>query len=89
MPNNPVANGPELKTNYDRIRRMSPLEMANWLYGMRTLCDCCAKHYICGIPEDEVSEEYCLENVILWLGQKETIENGTRQENGLPPAPLA
>jgi len=59
MPNNPVANGPELKTNYDRIRRMSPLEMANWLYGMRTLCDCCAKHCICGIPEDEVSEEVC------------------------------
>ena len=68
--------GNNQRTNYERIKNMTPIQMADWLYHMLTLCDCCAKHYICGIPEDQVTTEYCLENVLLWLGQKETIDNG-------------
>ena len=83
MSNSKPGNEPSLeaKTNYERIRSMTPLQMADWLFHMLTLCDCCAKHYICGRPEDQVTDEYCMENVLLWLGQKETINNATRREN--------
>lgn len=79
-----ISNGTEKaapKTNYERIRSMSPLQMADWLFRMKALCDCCAKQYICGIPEDKVTDEYCLENVILWLGQKEATNDGASRQN--------
>jgi regulator of replication initiation timing len=57
-------------TRYEWIRSMSPMQMVNWIYHMKAVCDCCDRHYICGVPDDEVTEEYCLEHILLWLGQE-------------------
>ena len=57
-------------TNYQKITKKSPLQMAWWLWNLNTVCDCCDLHGCCGIPEDEVTEEYCLEHILLWLGQE-------------------
>lgn len=61
-------------TNYRKIKNMGPLHFADWL--MRTLvpCLCCDKQGICGIPEDEVNDEYCAEHILAWLMQE--AENG-------------
>jgi hypothetical protein len=56
-------------TRYEWIRNMGPMQMVNWIYHMKAVCDCCDRHYICGVPDDEVTEEYCLEHILLWLGQ--------------------
>ena len=67
----PVAEACEKpRTNYQRIKKMGPLYMANWIYHMKAVCDCCEKHYICGIPDDEVTDEYCLEHILMWLAQE-------------------
>lgn len=57
-------------TNHQRIARMSVPEMAEWLWSMKALCDCCEKQYICGVPDDEVTKGYCLKYVEKWLEQE-------------------
>ena len=57
-------------TNYQKIAKKSPLQMAWWIWELGTVCDCCDLHGCCGIPEDEVTEEYCLEHILMWLAQE-------------------
>lgn len=65
---NGVAEKPG--TNYRKITKMGPLWLANWIYRTGTVCECCDLHGCCGIPEEEVTEEYCLEHILMWLGQE-------------------
>lgn len=58
------------RTRYEWIRSLSPMQMVNWIYHMKTVCDCCDRQYVCGVPDDEVTEEYCLEHILLWLGRE-------------------
>lgn len=67
----PVAAACEKpRTRYAEIHNMSPMQMVNWIFHMKTVCDCCDRQYICGIPDDEVTEEYCLEHILMWLAQE-------------------
>lgn len=61
---------PGPRTNYRKIKNMGPLHFADWI--MRTVapCECCDKQGVCGIPEDEVNDEYCAEHILLWLMQE-------------------
>ena len=65
---NGVAEKPG--TNYRKIVKMGPLWLANWIWKLGTVCDCCDLHGCCGIPEEEVTEEYCLEHILMWLAQE-------------------
>ena len=38
------------KTNADRIRAMSDEELADWIAGMSTICECCAELNECASP---------------------------------------
>lgn len=59
------------RTRYAGIRSMSPMQMANWIFHMKAVCDCCDRQYNCGIPDDKVTDEYCLEHILLWLSKGE------------------
>jgi hypothetical protein len=54
-------------SNYQKILAMGPWEMAAWILGTATVCDCCDRHGSCGIPEEEVTDVYCLEHIMRWL----------------------
>ena len=58
------------KTNYDRIRSMTPREFAAWLFDMESSCECCDTPYNCGRPFEEMSREVCLEKMVNWLEQE-------------------
>lgn len=61
-------------SNYQKILRMGPWEMATWIMGTGTVCDCCDRHGSCGIPEEEVTDVYCLEHIMRWLSEE--VQNG-------------
>lgn len=62
----PVAHG----TNYQKIKNMGPLHLTEWILKTVHPCECCDKQGVCGIPEDEVNDEYCAEHILLWLMQE-------------------
>lgn len=57
-------------SNYQKILRMGPWEMAAWILGTATVCDCCDRRGSCGIPEEEVTDVYCLEHIMRWLSKE-------------------
>lgn len=61
-----VASG----TNYQKIKNMGPLHMVEWILKTVHPCECCDKQGVCGIPQDEVNDEYCAEHILLWLMQE-------------------
>ena len=54
------------KTNADRIRAMSDEELAAWIAGMSTICECCAELNECGSPR---GFNKCSHGVEDWLKQ--------------------
>lgn len=58
------------QTNYQKIKNMGPLHMVEWILKTVHPCECCDKQGVCGIPEDEVNDEYCAEHILLWLMQE-------------------
>ena len=54
------------KTNADRIRAMSDEELAAWIAGMSTICECCAELNECGSPR---GFNRCSHGVEDWLKQ--------------------
>lgn len=54
------------KTNADRIRAMSDEELAAWIAGMSTICECCAGLNECGSPR---GFKRCSHGVEDWLKQ--------------------
>ncbi len=57
-------------TNYVRIAKMGPWALADWIFRTGTICECCVRQGVCGIPEELVTEEYCLEHILMWLAQE-------------------
>lgn len=57
-------------TNYLRIAKMGPWALADWIFRTGTICECCVRQGVCGIPEELVTEEYCLEHILMWLAQE-------------------
>ena len=57
-------------TNYRKIKNMGPLHRTEWILKTVHPCECCDKQGVCGIPEDEVNDEYCAEHILLWLMQE-------------------
>lgn len=57
-------------SNYQKILKLAPWEMATWILGTATVCDCCDRHGSCGIPEEEVTDVYCLEHIMRWLSEE-------------------
>ena len=57
-------------TNYQKIKNMGPLHLTEWILKTVHPCECCDKQGVCGIPEDEVNDEYCAEHILLWLMQE-------------------
>ena len=54
------------KTNADRIRAMSDEELADWIAGMSTICECCAELNECASPR---GFNRCSHGVKDWLQQ--------------------
>ena len=54
------------QTNADRIRAMSDEELAAWIAGMSTICECCAELNECGSPR---GFNRCSHGVKDWLKQ--------------------
>ena len=54
------------KTNADRIRAMSDEELAAWIAGMSTICECCAELNECESPR---GFNRCSHGVEDWLKQ--------------------
>lgn len=61
---------PQGRTNYARIKNMTPLRLTEWVMKVLAPCECCDKQGVCGIPEDEVNDEYCAEHILAWLMQE-------------------
>lgn len=57
-------------TNYDYIRDMNIEGLVEYLFDTKTPCNWCDKHYVCGIPDTEVTDEYCKTNIRKWLEQE-------------------
>lgn len=57
-------------TNYQRIAKMGPWALADWIFRTGSVCECCDLHFNCGRPEEDVTEEYCLEHILRWLAQE-------------------
>ena len=57
---------PIYTTNADRIRYMSDEELAAWIAGMSTICECCAELNECGSPR---GFNRCSHGVEDWLKQ--------------------
>ena len=57
-------------TNYQKLVKMGPFALADWIYREVRPCECCDHYGMCGIPEDEVNDEYCLEHILMWLAQE-------------------
>jgi hypothetical protein len=58
------------ETNWDRIRSMTPRELAEWLLNMDVVCRCCDTPFNCGKPYEEVTKEHCLGKIVNWLEQE-------------------
>ena len=54
------------KTNAERIRDMSGEELAAWVSGMSTICECCAELNECASPRDF---NRCSHGIEDWLKQ--------------------
>ena len=54
------------QTNADRIRAMSDEELAAWIAGMSTICECCAELNECASPR---GFKRCSHGVKDWLQQ--------------------
>lgn len=65
-----LAKGDTRQTNYQKIKNMGPLNLTEWILRTGCLCDCCDLKYECGIPDEEVTQEYCAEHILAWLMQE-------------------
>ena len=54
------------KTNADRIRSMTDEELAAWIAGMSTICECCAELNECASPR---GFNRCSHGIEDWLKQ--------------------
>lgn len=59
-------------TNFERIHNMSPMALADWICRME-VCRCCDRKFNCGMPMEEVTDDYCTEHILMWLAQE--VEN--------------
>ena len=57
---------PNYTTNADHIRSMSDEELADWIAGMSTICECCAELNECASPR---GFNRCSHGVKDWLQQ--------------------
>lgn len=57
-------------TNYERIMRMSPHELAAWLAYMECVCECCDTPYHCETTFEEVNNEHCAKKILCWMNQE-------------------
>ena len=62
----PIKKGCESVNNADKIRSMSDEELAAWIAGMSTICECCAELNECGSPR---GFNRCSHGVEDWLKQ--------------------
>ena len=62
----PIKKGCESVNNADKIRSMSDEELAAWIAGMSTICECCAEINECGSPR---GFNRCSHGVEDWLKQ--------------------
>ena len=58
-------------TNYQKIKNMGPLHLTEWILKTVHPCECCDKQGVCGVPEDQVDDEYCSEHILAWLMQRD------------------
>lgn len=65
-----VAAAEKPGTNYQKIAKMTPWALADWIFRTGTICECCVRQGVCGIPEELVTEEYCMEHILMWLAKE-------------------